>query len=884
MAENIIQTILTCNIVDLVSKVAQAKQQINSLPSSSAKVDTGAAKSAADATTKVGEAAKESTTAAGVGLADVAAGFTNVRSAAMLLIKTLATGITVKWLIDINSQAENYRTQLEVMVKDTERAKAIIEEARAFSDKTPYTAGEVISATKQMMAAGMTDYNKYRQTASDWAAGMGVKLEETVHALARANSGQYGEAIERMRELGISTQDLWAQGLKFDNGGQFVGTTEQLMSAVNNIIQQRFGGMTERLSGEWDGLMSTLKSQWSQFAQALSQPIFDIAKSGLKVLVDEFKGSGNVREAFSSWWQALKDAFSGEGLNQLANSLGDALKSVWQAVKILISSFADLMAAATRMQDDFSFTNYTFKALAIAVDALGFGFKAIAALLAALGLGFRETGTAAKWLKDVMTFGWDEANKKFEESSKKNLETYQRQIDAINGVAKAKEEAGKKDQLSEEEKRKREQNAAYSAIQDAKSNVEAKNKEMSEKARIGKAIGANNVDMAQQEYQLAQDNLRNLERAEEQGRKVKLKEAQDAAMAASVAGASPEAKAEAERKLNEATKESAQLTEARTVVMERAAAVVKAQVEQYDALGQYVMKYQKIQAEANAITSLGGDATVKRYEAMKQAIQDYLQELDQVGKAQIEAAHSSASLKNLLAGFDQGSVKGMVEVWKGAQKQILSFGDTVTNSSLMSVQEMENREKGLVSAEKVANVERLSDRLSVIREMLSSEQLGAQQRLDLIKQERSTYSELNRSIVDGVKNAEAQIEALQSKAIGAGSQALSLLNKYYSRGEAIQGAQTLASAVTSIWRTTGTHSLEQISQYLAFQDMAKKNGAWSMPDISYHEIITAAKNAMGGVKDTIQQLQENMRTLLTSAADARQERSSAVFRRMVWLY
>jgi hypothetical protein len=218
-------------------------------------------------------------------------------SAAVSAPLAAAGGFAIKLAGDMEKASLSFR----VLLKDTKNALILQKELVQFSAQTPFEFKDVQLGAKQLLAYGFAvgDVTKYLRTAGDLAAGMDVKITEVTSALGRLKSGNFGEAFERLRELGIDRTALEANGLKFDKSGSYVGSVKTAMEAVSTVIKDKFGGMTEALSQSLPGMLATA---WDSIQLFLADIGTSISTSfDLKGLLGSFSsGLDSLKEGFSS--------------------------------------------------------------------------------------------------------------------------------------------------------------------------------------------------------------------------------------------------------------------------------------------------------------------------------------------------------------------------------------------------------------------------------------------------------------------------------------------------------------------------------------------------------------------------------------------------------
>ena len=224
------------------------------------------------------------------------------------LLMAGAAGLATKSIFDALGFKEQQLISLRVMLRPQVGVDAgrVAQQTYAmlarFAAETPFETQEVIAGGKQLLAVGVNVKNLQGllKDAGDLAAGMGLRLEDAISPIARLRSGSFGEAFERLREFGITREALEGKGLKFDKGGSYLGSVNQAMLAVRQVIQERFGGLMAEQSQSIFGLISTLKSRpfelFSQLDVSEQGPLkpFKQMLSNLAALTDFSQGPGKA--------------------------------------------------------------------------------------------------------------------------------------------------------------------------------------------------------------------------------------------------------------------------------------------------------------------------------------------------------------------------------------------------------------------------------------------------------------------------------------------------------------------------------------------------------------------------------------------------------------
>lgn len=133
--------------------------------------------------------------------------------------------------------------------------------------------------------------------------GNAESLNSFVSALGYLKSGRFGEAFESLARGGVSRELLTQKGLQFDKGGSFKGTVEQALTAVELVVNEKFGKLSEEMAS---GPMAKLASLGDAFNRVMRS-------IGLALV-------GPVVSVFETLSGAM------ENLNKV-NTFGDAVKS-----------------------------------------------------------------------------------------------------------------------------------------------------------------------------------------------------------------------------------------------------------------------------------------------------------------------------------------------------------------------------------------------------------------------------------------------------------------------------------------------------------------------------------------------------------------------------
>ena len=260
-------------------------------------------------------------------------------------------------------------------------------------------------------------------------------------------------------------------------------------------------------------------------------------------------------------------------------------------------------------------------------------------------------------------------------------------------------------------------------------------------------------------------------------------------------------------------------------------------------------KYKELKKAKVDEVKLAEWAELAKKEVINKAQSEYLSGLDKMRQAQI--ANSEAMIQ-------VGAIKdGM---------QDTASGITFTAGSI-NLHALENQQIAFNLWEKQANSTRLSEKLSIIQQMLEDEESGTRRRKELLEQEVSASGEYTRSIIDGVKSAKQEIESLQSKSMSAASQAMSSLEKYFPKENNYTFYKELAKSNEEAWNASSTHTMAQLNQEMELLAQLEKAGVRSNVKIKSGDFKDAYRDSVKGVPESIAQAQTSMASFYSQIND-----------------
>jgi phage tail tape-measure protein len=262
-----------------------------------------------------------------------------VRGAAgIAALAALATGAFFGGIISTTAKFEQFQIMLEGIEGSATKAKQSMDWVRKFAKTTPYELDQVMEAFVQLKAYGIDPIDGALAAAGDAAAGMSKPLMQAIEALADAQTGEF----ERLKEFGIraSVQGNKVAFTYMKNGKEIRKETKktaaEMKDAITGIWSERFGGMMDRQSKTFSGMMSNLKDGWTDFMLRVGQAgVFDKVKAKLQGVVD--------------WLNAkLDDGSIDKWATRISNRLGEVIDRIKGIDDADIGNFLDDLGSVAK--------------------------------------------------------------------------------------------------------------------------------------------------------------------------------------------------------------------------------------------------------------------------------------------------------------------------------------------------------------------------------------------------------------------------------------------------------------------------------------------------------------------------------------------------------
>lgn len=324
--------------------------------------------------------------------------FSSISKSVKSLTKTVAgvaaTYVSAKALADVGKSAlesasglEGYRSTLNVVLKDQQKAAKMMVWAVEFANKTPFETDSVVEATVRLQSYGI-EAQKVMTQIGDMAGVMNKDLMQAVEAVADAQTGE----LERLKEFGITKAMITAKGAELyknqtivNNKGQIVDQ-QKFNDALFALMEDRFKGGMEIQAKSYKGLMSTIAGVWktglaqmagiSGTGEIIEGSAFDAAKEGLGWVSDKMQSlskSGTFEKIGKKIGSTVQTGIKyGKKVLDVAkrikDSVGDTIRTISAKLEPLRPTFESIQNKAVslgrKLTDGFTRAGPPIKAFA----------------------------------------------------------------------------------------------------------------------------------------------------------------------------------------------------------------------------------------------------------------------------------------------------------------------------------------------------------------------------------------------------------------------------------------------------------------------------------------------------------------------------------------
>ncbi len=250
------------------------------------------------------------------------------------LMAGIGTGLTIKAMITLSSQAERLAVSFEVLLGSATAAKQVMEDINEFAAKTPFEQIELAQAAKKLLAFRVEQEAliPLMKRLGDLAAVSGAQLTNlaAIYGKIKGKGRLTMEEMNQLAERGIASMQDFQEILgltpeqlrkQVEQGKVSFQDFEKVLNSLTDEGGKFFNGMlklSQTLFGRWSTFTGNMKLLLAKLGTAITEA-FDV--KGIIVSMSDFVGS---------FWERFGGAIT-TSLDQIAAS-----------VRLLVKAFRDL--------------------------------------------------------------------------------------------------------------------------------------------------------------------------------------------------------------------------------------------------------------------------------------------------------------------------------------------------------------------------------------------------------------------------------------------------------------------------------------------------------------------------------------------------------------
>lgn len=226
-------------------------------------------------------------------------------------------------------EASSRQGRLTAILRNAQMAAQVLKQAEAVAAPSTATTKQMADAATTLEAFGVNSL-RVLPIIGKLATAMGAG-EEQMQMYSRA-VGQLGTGnmidADVMAAMGLQRRDFAAQGIKFDGNGKLLSSAEQALTALERIVNQRFGSIFEQMANTPEAKRASLEDAGQKALKIIGEgmlktqgPLVDALTKNLNAAVD----SGVLAEVVGKITKAFGGAFGGDASDPMMRIMASAM-------------------------------------------------------------------------------------------------------------------------------------------------------------------------------------------------------------------------------------------------------------------------------------------------------------------------------------------------------------------------------------------------------------------------------------------------------------------------------------------------------------------------------------------------------------------------------
>lgn len=166
----------------------------------------------------------------------------------------------------------------------------VLDFIKQFTADTKFELTDTIDGFNRLLGAKL-DPTKWLEPIANVATAMTKPVNQVVDAITTLSTGDKGEAVQRIRDLGVSVEDL---GFKFSKSGELLTPVPEALDKIYERFKNapEFAGQATAGASTLMGSLSTLGDTLKGLGSEVLNPVFDSLKNGVSDLSNALDSAG----------------------------------------------------------------------------------------------------------------------------------------------------------------------------------------------------------------------------------------------------------------------------------------------------------------------------------------------------------------------------------------------------------------------------------------------------------------------------------------------------------------------------------------------------------------------------------------------------------------
>ena len=247
--------------------------------------------------------------------------------------------------ITYNAQIEKYQTALTTLTKDAGKANKIIQQIKKDAARTPFDVNGLVQANQLLISAGVSSKRARKDilalgNAISATGGGNEELQRMAVNLQQIKNVGKASALD-IKQFAYAGIDVY--GLLADATGKTRKEVTNMKVSYDDLTKAlafaskeggRYAGAMEEQSKTFNGQLSNLKDNLSQFIGDAMNPLFELLRDGVLPAINEIiQGEGSQEEILTNLSNKIL-----EFVDNALNKLLDMLPQVFEiGLKVIIN-------------------------------------------------------------------------------------------------------------------------------------------------------------------------------------------------------------------------------------------------------------------------------------------------------------------------------------------------------------------------------------------------------------------------------------------------------------------------------------------------------------------------------------------------------------------